>query len=69
MAESTRLVDLIQERIDNFLAERHSEFIAIAPELAPVTDLAHEYLAGGKRFRGALLLLGMAVRERRPARL
>ncbi len=58
MAESTRLVDLIQQRIDNFLAERHSQFTTIAPELVPVTDLARDYLAGGKRFRGLFCYWG-----------
>jgi geranylgeranyl diphosphate synthase type I len=58
VAESTRLVDLIQQRIDNFLAERHSEFASIAPELAPVTELARDYLAGGKRFRGLFCYWG-----------
>ncbi len=58
MAESTRLVDLIQLRIDEFLSERRSELVAIAPELDTVMSLASGYLLGGKRFRGLFCYLG-----------
>ena len=55
---STRLVDLIQLRIDDFIAEQKTGLIAIAPELAEVTDLAHDFLSGGKRFRGLFCYWG-----------
>ena len=58
MAESTRLVDLIQLRITEFLDERRAELVAITPELAPVMDLASSYLSGGKRFRGLFCYWG-----------
>ncbi len=58
MAESTRLVDLIQLRIDEFLSERRSELVVIAPELGEVMDLASAYLQGGKRFRGLFCYWG-----------
>jgi len=58
MAESTRLVDLIQLRIDEFLGERRSELVAISPELDPVMTLASSYLSGGKRFRGLFCYWG-----------
>ncbi len=58
MAESTRLVDLIQLRIDEFLAERRTELAGISPELDPVMDLASSYLSGGKRFRGLFCYWG-----------
>ncbi|MGX5680576.1 polyprenyl synthetase family protein [Schumannella luteola] len=58
MAESTRLVDLIQLRIDGFLADRRAELTAIAPELDEVMTLASSYLLGGKRFRGLFCYWG-----------
>lgn len=58
MAESTRLVDLVQLRIDEFLAERASEFETIAPELVRFTDVATSFLSGGKRFRALFCYWG-----------
>jgi len=58
MPESTRLVDLIQLRIDEFLGERSTELAAIAPELAAVTEVAADFLAGGKRFRALFCYWG-----------
>ncbi|MDO7881822.1 polyprenyl synthetase family protein [Salinibacterium soli] len=58
MAESTRLVDLIQRRIDDFLAERRVELTTVAPELSDVMSLAAGYLSGGKRFRGLFCYWG-----------
>ena len=36
MAESTRLVDEVQVRLDGFLADRTPQLLAIAPELASI---------------------------------
>jgi geranylgeranyl diphosphate synthase type I len=58
VAESTRLVDLVQHAIDGFLAERATEFAGIAPELLRFTDAASEFLAGGKRFRALFCYWG-----------
>ena len=58
MAESTRLVDLVQERIDAFLAERAPELSRIAPELDPFVDFSRDFLAGGKRFRALFCYWG-----------
>jgi len=58
VAESTRLVDLIQLRIDEFLGERAVELTTISPELSLVTDLASGFLSGGKRFRGLFCYWG-----------
>jgi geranylgeranyl diphosphate synthase type I len=58
VAESTRLVDLIQLRIDEFISERSSELTAIAPELSVVTDVARDFLIGGKRFRALFCYWG-----------
>jgi len=63
VAESTRLVDLVQLGVDGFLAERATEFEAIAPELLRFTDAAGDLLAGGKRFRALFCYWGwQAVR-------
>lgn len=58
MAESTRLVHLVQERIDAFLVERTTELEAIAPELATFGAYAHGFLSGGKRFRALFCYWG-----------
>ncbi len=58
MAESTRLVDLIQLRIDEFISDRSVELSGIAPELSIVTDLASGFLSGGKRFRALFCYWG-----------
>lgn len=58
MAESTRLVDLVQQSIDSFLAARATEFAGIAPELLQFTDAAGAFLAGGKRFRALFCYWG-----------
>ncbi len=58
MAESTRLVDLIQLRVDEFLAEQRATLVEIGPELAEITDLAQDFLRGGKRFRGLFCYWG-----------
>ncbi len=58
MAESNRLVDLVQLRIDEFLAARATEFDHIAPELVRFTDVATSFLAGGKRFRALFCYWG-----------
>ena len=58
MAESTRLVDLVQANIDSFLDARAPELAAIAPELTPFVDFSREFLAGGKRFRALFCYWG-----------
>ena len=58
MAESTRLVDLVQSNIDSFLDARAPELAAIAPELTPFVDFSREFLAGGKRFRALFCYWG-----------
>lgn len=58
MAESTRLVDLVQKRIDEFLANRAPELTAIAPELDPFIKYSASFLAGGKRFRALFCYWG-----------
>jgi len=58
VAESTRLVDLVQTTIDDFLDSRAPALAAIAPELAPFIDFSREFLAGGKRFRALFCYWG-----------
>jgi len=58
VAESTRLVDLVQERIDEFLEERTPRLTAIADELGDFLDFSRDLLAGGKRFRALFCYWG-----------
>ena len=58
MAESTRLVDLVQLRVDEFVTERTKELAAIAPELVHFTDVTRSFLSGGKRFRALFCYWG-----------
>jgi geranylgeranyl diphosphate synthase type I len=58
VAESTRLVDLVQSAVDTFLADREAELAEIADELAPFGGFARDLLAGGKRFRALFCYWG-----------
>jgi geranylgeranyl diphosphate synthase type I len=58
VAESNRLVDLVQKRIDEFLANRAPELSAIAPELDPFIKYSESFLSGGKRFRALFCYWG-----------
>lgn len=58
MAESTRLVDLVQDAIDEFLDERQPHLEGIAPELSPFIDYSRDLLRGGKRFRALFCYWG-----------
>ena len=51
-------MDLVQARIDDFLAERAPQLAAIAPELEPFIGFSSELLAGGKRFRALFCYWG-----------
>jgi geranylgeranyl diphosphate synthase, type I len=55
---STRLVDLIGLRIDEFLTERGPSVSTIAPELAPFVEYSAALLRGGKRFRALFCYWG-----------
>lgn len=64
MAESTRLVDLVQESIDLFLADRDPLVTQIAPDLEHFVDFSRHFLVGGKRFRALFCYWGwQAVRS------
>jgi geranylgeranyl diphosphate synthase type I len=58
VAESTRLVDLVQESIDHFLADQESGLTAISPDLLPYLELSQSLLRGGKRFRALFCYWG-----------
>ena len=58
MAESKRLVDLVQARIDQFLDDREPLLTSIAPELAPYIEYPRDLLKGGKRFRALFCYWG-----------
>ncbi|MGV8876168.1 MAG: polyprenyl synthetase family protein [Rhodoglobus sp.] len=58
MPESNQLVDLIQLRIDEFVAEKRAELNSIAPELTALTDIGGSLLSGGKRFRALFCYWG-----------
>lgn len=58
MAESTRLVDLVQQTIDEYLAQRSPQLVDIAEELAPFADYSRALLSGGKRFRALFCYWG-----------
>jgi geranylgeranyl diphosphate synthase type I len=55
---STRLVDLVQLRIDEFLDERSPSLLEISPELSTYLDYSRQLLQGGKRFRALFCYWG-----------
>lgn len=64
MGESVRLVDLVQNRIEDFLSERDSILRSISPDTAPLLDFSRDFLSGGKRFRATFCYWGwLSVRE------
>lgn len=58
MAESTRLVDLVQESIDQFLVGQESQLATISSDLLPYLEFSRSLLRGGKRFRALFCYWG-----------
>ncbi|CAN5153416.1 polyprenyl synthetase family protein [soil metagenome] len=58
MAESTRLVDLVQTRIDAFMTERDEQIRSITPDLDHFVGFSRDFLTGGKRFRALFCYWG-----------
>ncbi|HEU4764516.1 MAG TPA: polyprenyl synthetase family protein, partial [Candidatus Eisenbacteria bacterium] len=58
MARGSRLVDLVQTRIEDFLAERTSILRSISPDLDPLDAFSRRFLSGGKRFRARFCYWG-----------
>jgi geranylgeranyl diphosphate synthase type I len=49
--ESNILLQLIQNELDDFCAQRRAEFANISEDLFPLIDFAQSLMVGGKRFR------------------
>lgn len=58
MTESTRLVDLVQANIDDFVDDREPQLLGIAPDLEPYLEYSRALLSGGKRFRALFCYWG-----------
>lgn len=58
MNESTRLVDLVDSRIDEFLITRAPIVTLISSDLTPLVDFSRQFLSGGKRFRALFCYWG-----------
>ncbi len=58
MAESMRLVDLIQAELDDFLSQRKAQFATISADLTPLIDYSSDLLGSGKRFRALFCYWG-----------
>ncbi len=58
MPERTRLVDLVNARLERFLEERSTQLEAIAPELSVFMGASRDLLGGGKRFRALFCYWG-----------
>jgi geranylgeranyl diphosphate synthase type I len=55
---STRLVDLVGARLDEFLAEQSPEVLDIASELGVLLEYSADLVRGGKRFRALFCYWG-----------
>ena len=65
MVPAPRLVELVNERLEEFLADRASILRSIAVDLDPLSGFSERFLSGGKRFRARFCHLGWeAVRGR-----
>lgn len=58
MAESTRLVDRVDVRLDEFLSGRTSILLSISDDLTPLADFSRRFISGGKRFRALFCYWG-----------
>ena len=58
MHETTRLAGLIQERLDDVLAEHRTELEPLGPDAGSLLDEATAFLTGGKRFRALFAVHG-----------
>ncbi|MRX42399.1 polyprenyl synthetase family protein [Agromyces kandeliae] len=66
MAPAPRLVDAVNERLEEFLADRASILRSISDDLDPLAAFSERFLSGGKRFRARFCSLGFdAVRGSR----
>jgi len=58
VAHASRLVDLVQSRIEEFLEERTSILRSIGSDLEPLDTFSRRFLSGGKRFRALFCYWG-----------
>ena len=58
MVPAPRLVDLVNQRLEEFLSGRASILRSIAPDLDPLSEFSRRFLSGGKRFRAQFCLRG-----------
>ncbi len=58
MDETTRLAGLIQERLDNIIADHRDALEALGADSLPLIDEALRFLTGGKRFRALFAVHG-----------
>jgi geranylgeranyl diphosphate synthase, type I len=58
VAHGSRLVDLVHERIEDFLVERTTILRSISPDLEPLDAFSRRFLSGGKRFRARFCYWG-----------
>ncbi|PJJ72397.1 geranylgeranyl diphosphate synthase type I [Diaminobutyricimonas aerilata] len=58
MPGSTRLVDLVHDRLDSVLTDRAAHLAQISPDLEPFIGFSRDLLAGGKRFRALFCYWG-----------
>jgi geranylgeranyl diphosphate synthase, type I len=63
VAHAPRLVDAVNERLEEFLTDRTSILRSISEDLDPLAAFSKRFLSGGKRFRARFCSLGFdAVR-------
>jgi geranylgeranyl diphosphate synthase, type I len=58
VAESTRLVDRVDERLDEFCSEHASILLSISDDLTPLAEISRRFVSGGKRFRALFCYWG-----------
>lgn len=58
MQDYKRLAELVQERIDGFLAHKQSELQPLGSEISELLTASRNFLSGGKRFRALCVALG-----------
>ena len=64
-----RIQSEISRALDRFIARQRAVLAEISDDLTPCADAITDLLAGGKRLRAAVLLLGLAgLRRRRTGR-
>lgn len=58
MVQGSRLIDLVQSRLDRMVDDREEILSGLAPEVAPFASYSRAFLRGGKRFRALFCYWG-----------